>query len=221
MGPEVRKRARRGQGQALRGEVLHAAMDLLRETGDEGSVSLRAVAERVGVTVPSIYLHFEDKAALMDAVCGEVFELLHVVMKEASEGASDPLDALHRQGVAYVRFALANPEHYRIVMSRTPDGLDPAEEVVSGAFGYLLESVVACTRLGVFEGDPVELGLRLWAAAHGIASLLIAKPAFPWPRVDEVVERTMHAAGLGLAVESRLPKGLPPEEVARRLDLLR
>jgi AcrR family transcriptional regulator len=217
----VRKRARRGQGQALRGEVLHAAMDLLRETGDEASVSLRAVAERVGVTVPSIYLHFEDKAALMDAVCGEVFEALHVVMKEASAGASDPLDALHRQGVAYVRFALDNPEHYRIVMSRTPDGLDPAEEVVSGAFGYLLESVLACTQLGVFEGDPVELGLRLWAAAHGIASLLIAKPAFPWPPVDEVVERTMHAAGLGLAVESRLPKGLAPEEVARRLDRLR
>ncbi len=220
MASEPRKRAPRGQGQALRGEVLGAAMDLLRETGDEASVSLRAVAERVGVTVPSIYLHFADKNALMDAVCAEVFEALHVVLKEASADAADPLDALHRQGVAYVRFALANPEHYRIVMSRKGD-VDPAQEVVSGAFGYLLESVVACTRLGVLEGDPVGLGLRLWAAAHGVASLLIAKPMFPWPPVDEVVNTAMHAAGLGLAAESRMPRGLPAEEVAARLDRLR
>jgi len=196
-------------------------MALLRETGDEASVSLRAVAERVGVTVPSIYLHFADKTALMDAVCAEVFDALHVVMKEASADAPDPFEGLRRQGVAYVRFALANPEHYRIVMSRTPEGLDPAEEVVSGAFGYLLESVSDCTRLGLLEGDPVELGLRLWASAHGIASLLIAKPTFPWPPVDDVVDRAIRSAGIGLAAESRLPEGLAPEEIARRVDLIR
>ena len=72
--PEPRRRAARGQGAALRGEVLQAAMDLLRETGDETSVSLRAVAQRVGVSVPAIYLHFEDKTALLDAVCEEVFD---------------------------------------------------------------------------------------------------------------------------------------------------
>jgi AcrR family transcriptional regulator len=218
---ENRKRAPRGQGQALRGEVLRAAMDLLRETGDEASVSLRAVADRVGVTVPSIYLHFADKQALMDAVCFEVFEQLHVVMKEASADAPDPFEGLRRQGVAYVRFALANPEHYRIVMSRTPEGLDPAEEVVSGAFGYLLESVSACVGLGLLEGDPVELGLRLWASAHGIASLLVSKPMFPWPGADEVVDRAIRCAGLGLAAESRLPEDLSADEVKRRVDLLR
>lgn len=220
MGPEARKRARRGQGQALRGEVLRAAMDLLRETGDEASVSLRAVAERVGVSVPSIYLHFEDKAALMEAVCAEVFEQLHVVMKEATADAPDPFEALHRQGVAYVQFALANPEHYRIVMSPSGVGMD-ADEVAVGAFAHLLDSVSACVATGVIEGEPVELGLRLWASAHGIAALLIAKPAFPWGDVDEVIDRAIRAAGLGLAAETRVPDGLSPEECMRRLDRLR
>ena len=220
--PETaRRRAPRGQGAALRGEVLAAAMDLLRETGDEASMSLRAVAQRVGVSVPAIYLHFEDKNALLDAVCSEVFEALHVVMKEASTGALDAFDALRRQGIAYVRFALANPEHYRIVMMRSNADHDVSDEIASGAFAYLLESVEECERLGVLEGDPVELGLRLWAGAHGIAALLIAKPNFPWPPVDELVERTIHAAGLGLAASSRLPDCRPAAEVVERLDRLR
>jgi AcrR family transcriptional regulator len=217
----ARRRAPRGQGAALRGEVLAAALDLLRETGDEASMSLRAVAPRVGVSVPAIYLHFEDKNALLDAVCSEVFEALHVVMKEASAGATDAFDALHRQGIAYVRFALANPEHYRIVMMRSNADHDVSDEIAGGAFGYLLESVQECEQLGVLEGDPVELGLRLWAGAHGIAALLIAKPNFPWPPVDELVERTIHATGLGLATASRLPGCLPAATVVELLDRLR
>jgi AcrR family transcriptional regulator len=219
--PEPRKRAPRGQGAALRGEVLRAAMDLLRETGDESSVGLRDVARRVGVSVPSIYLHFADKQALLDAVCGEVFEQLHVALKTASADAPNPWEALRAQGVAYVSFALANPEHYRIVMMRGPNEHDPTEEIASGAFGHLLDGVVACIGLGILEGDPIELALKLWAAAHGIASLLIAKPKFPWPPIDELVDSTMCMAGSGLAAGSRLPDGLAPDEVVRRLDLLR
>ena len=220
MGPD-RRRSRRGQGAELRGEVLTAAMDLLRETGSEESVSLRAVAARVGVTVPSIYLHFADKQALLDAVCVEVFEALHVAMKDASEDAPDPWEGLRRQGVAYVHFALANPEHYRIVMMRGPSAHDPADEIASGAFTYLLDSVVSCIALGVLEGDAVQLGLQLWAAAHGIAALLIAKPLFAWQPVEELVDNAICAAGMGLAAMSRLPDDLPVDEVVRRLDGLR
>ena len=219
--PAPRKRAPRGQGAALRGEVLRAAMDLLRETGSEESVSLRVVAQRVGVSVPSIYLHFADKQALLDAVCGEVFEQLHVVMKTASADALNPWEALRAQGVAYVEFALANPEHYRIVMMRGPSHADPSDEIASGAFGHLLEGVTACIGLGVLEGDPVDLGLKLWAAAHGIASLLIAKPAFPWPPLAELVDATICMAGTGLAAQSRLPDELSPAELVERLEHLR
>lgn len=218
---EPRRRAARGQGAALRGEVLRATMDLLRETGSEESVSLRAVAARVGVSVPSIYLHFADKQALLDAVCAEVFEALHVAMKEASADAPDAFDALRRQGIAYVRFALDNPEHYRIVMMRGPSEHDPSEEIASGAFGHLLDSVTGCLALGVLEGEPVQLGLQLWAAAHGVAALLIAKPLFPWPPLEEFVDAAICTAGIGLAASSRVPDGLTPAQLVRRLNKLR
>jgi hypothetical protein len=153
-------------------------------------------------------------------VCGDVFEQLHVAMKAATADAVDPWGALRAQGVAYVDFALANPEHYRIVMMRGPSDQDPSDEIASGAFGHLLEGVTACIGLGILEGDPGELGIKLWAAAHGIASLLIAKPRFPWPPVAELVDATICMAGTGLAAGSRLPDGLGTDDLVERLDRL-
>lgn len=218
---ESRRRAPRGQGATLRGEVLAAAMDVLRETGSEEAMSLRVVAQRVGVSVPSIYLHFSDKQALLDAVCGEVFEQLHVALRQASAASGDPLQALRNQGVAYLRFALANPEHYRLVMMTNPSSDDPSEEIASGAFGHLLDGVRACLQVGVLDGDPVELALLLWAGTHGLASLMIAKPLFPWPDPDVFFDRMVTSLGMGLAASSRLPDCLPADEVVRRLERLR
>ncbi len=218
---QPRKRAARGQGAALRGEVLTAAMDLLRETGSEESVSLRAVAGRVGVSVPSIYLHFADKQALLDAVCEEVFEQLHLAMKEASSDAPDPFEALRQQGMAYVRFALANPEHYRIVMMGPPSTSDPAEEIGSAAFGHLLGDVTACIGLGVLEGDPIDLCLQLWSGVHGIAALRITKPLLPWPPLEAYFDGTFCALGIGLAARTRVQVGLPAADIASRLDEIR
>lgn len=222
--PAARRRAARGRGAELRGEVLRAAMDLLRETGDVDAVSVRAVAQRVGVSVPSIYLHFADKATLIGAVCEEVFEALHLRLRAAAQGAPDPFEALRAQGNAYVHFALENPEHYRIVMMTDHGTAESKDAVIAGgAFGYLVASVQECQVAGVYDGDPAEVALGLWAAAHGVAALLIAKPFFPWPDVEAFVDRTICMAGLGLAVNERLPAdtGLPLTELVRRLDLLR
>lgn len=221
----ARRRAPRGRGAELREEVLRAAMDLLTETGDVDAVSVRAVAQRVGVSAPAIYLHFADKQALLDAVCEEVFEQLHVRLREAGEQGDDPFDALRRQGNAYVHFALENPEHYRIVMMQSHDpGPESVDALIAtGAFGYLVETVRACVDARVLEGDPVELALSLWAAAHGVAALLVAKPYFPWPDIDAFVDRTVCMAGVGLAAVSRLDPDddLPLDGVVDRLDRLR
>src|SRR5258708_40180525 len=68
MGGLRRPRAPRGSGDLLRNEILDAATALLLESGQARAVSIRSVAQRGGVTPPSIYLHFDDKDALLDAV---------------------------------------------------------------------------------------------------------------------------------------------------------
>jgi AcrR family transcriptional regulator len=204
-----RRRARRGDGELLHAEILAAGRELLAETGSETAVSIRAVADRVGVTPPSIYLHFPDKEALLEAVCMEVFTKLDEAMEAAAQQAEGPFEALRERGLAYVRFALANPEEYRLALMRRQElhiGSDALEELAAkGAFAHLLDSVQECQRIGVFtaEDDPLQLALACWAAAHGVAALLIAHP---W-LVDEtepLFTRVIEGMGLGLAVRGRV-----------------
>lgn len=220
----VRPRSARGRGSELRGEVLAAAMELLTETGEEDAVSVRAVAHRVGVSVPSIYLHFADKQSLLDAVCEEVFTALDAQMRAAALGAADVFEGLRLQGVAYVQFAVANPEHYRIVLMRKHTGEAGADLLMaSAAFEHFVASVQECVDAGVFEGDAEALALRLWAAAHGVAALLVAKPYFPWPPIADYIDDTIRMAGLGIALSSRVGAcgDLPLPELVSRLHALR
>jgi AcrR family transcriptional regulator len=198
-----RSRARRGEGEKLREEILQAAEELLIETGDAESVSIRAVAERVGITPPSIYLHFTDKEELIFAVCEKHFSELHRVMTEASAGGLDPLDSLRRMGRAYVSFGVNNPEQYRIIfMGRTPHSVDEGhtERLLNNSgFSHLVDVVQSCLDSGQFApGNPLMIAIDLWVTVHGITSLLIVKPEFPWPDKNELIEHIIDTQLWGL-----------------------
>ncbi len=214
-----RRRAPRGQGELLRGEILQAAKDLLAERGDEDSVSVRSVAERVGVSTPSIYLPFPDKSALIAAVCQDVFAELDQEMEAAAAAASSPFLGLRARGHAYARFALANPEHYRIVMMGRPhvghEFFSGDDLTSSATFAHLVAAVAQCREAGVFsDAQPDEqVAFGLWAAAHGAVSLVIAKPMLNIEDSLAMCDQTISAAGIGLAVLARLP-----EEVAETQD---
>jgi AcrR family transcriptional regulator len=198
-----RHRAPRGQGASLRAEIIAAAKDLLAASGHEEAVSVRAVAERVGITTPSIYMHFKDKQELIDAVCADVFGKLADAMRQAADEASGSLEKLFAQGRAYVNFALAQPEHYRLatmVVGR-PGSVDAA--LADDCFTQLLATVAQCVDAGIFPSDPagpLSLGLQLWSAVHGVTSLLISKPWLPWGDTDAFIDRATRIAVVGCAL---------------------
>lgn len=211
-----RRRAARGRGEELREEIVHAAKDLLGETGSAEAMSIRAVAARVGVTAPSIYLHFADKDALLDAVVSDVFAHLDTAITSAAESipADQPLDRLRAQGLAYIRFALEHPEHYRVATMEpcvVPPDVD--DVIRTGAFAHFTETVVECMKAGVFAGeDPLPIALDLWTAAHGVASLVIAKPYLPWGEVEVIGDRALRAAAFGHAVCALIGEDVTPAE---------
>jgi AcrR family transcriptional regulator len=195
-----RRRAQRGSGEQLREEIVAAAKQLLADAERGDDVSIRAVADAVGVTSPSIYLHFEDKNALLGAVVSDVFADLDTAMLSEAEGLTEPLARLRAFGMAYVRFALAHPEQYRMA-AMDPCPMPGVDEVIaSGAFVHFNQTVVDCMEAGVFaKGDPLSITLELWSAAHGIASLMISKPFLPWGDPDVIVDRVLCGAALGRA----------------------
>ncbi|GAB93882.1 TetR/AcrR family transcriptional regulator [Gordonia rhizosphera] len=197
-----RSRSPRGSGELLAEEIISAAGALLVETGDEAAMSIRAVAGRVGVTPPSIYLHFADKDALLDAVCARYFEHLDGVLDEASSGIDDPLERALQLGLAYVRFALATPVLYRIAFRTcAPDGPSKVDEVLAAsAFERISATVSELADDGLFaDSEVLEVVLEFWAAAHGIASLMLAKPDLPWGDDLAVAEMLLRSVCLGRA----------------------
>ena len=189
----------------MRAEILAAAERILVETGDQSAVSIRAVADAVGVTPPSIYLHFTDRNDLIFEVCELQFSHLHDAMEKAVDGVTDPWERVSCRGRAYIQFGLSNPEHYRIIMTSrpdlTPERLVDERLVHTSAFGGVIDDVQAAIDAGVIRHkNALLVATGLWMMVHGITSLLIAKPDFPWPPVEELVDHILgvHAAGLGV-----------------------
>jgi AcrR family transcriptional regulator len=166
------------------------------------AVSIRAVASAVGVTPPSIYLHFADKNALMTAVVLEVFEQLDSAMIAAGEGVSDPLERLRLYGLAYIRFAVAHPEHYRLATMDPCPRPDLDEMFAKGAWVHIFDVVTECIAAGVFPAasDATAITLDLWAAVHGLAALMAIKPYMPWGDFEETANRVLGAAAMGHTV---------------------
>lgn len=212
-----RARARRGDGEQLRVEIINAVKDLIVEKGSVESVSIRAVAQRVGVTAPSIYLHFADKDALLDAVVTDVFaELDNAILTAAAEVSDQsPLAVLRAQGLAYIRFAVEHAEHYRVaVMEPCVVPPDVDEVIREGAFAHFMTTVQQCMDAGIFAaGDPLPISLDLWTAAHGVAALMIAKPYLPWGEVEVIGNRALRAAALGHAVVGMIGADPTPTDI--------
>src|ERR1700712_926479 len=95
-------------------EIVGVALELLEEEGPDG-LSMRRLAERLGIRAPSIYKHLPDKQALEAAVISVGFELQAVAFEGSLVDAEEPLTALAR---AYRRFAEAHPHLYRLMTER-------------------------------------------------------------------------------------------------------
>jgi AcrR family transcriptional regulator len=198
-----RPRSRRGEGDTLRADLLAATERLMIETGSAEAVSIRAIAYAVGVTPPSIYLHFPDKDSLILAVCERHFEAFDSVIEEAGRSTDDPVERLRRRGAAYVRFGLENPEPYRILFMTNNQSAQQRDIVVGAgarAFQHLVEAVQRCIDADAFRPvDPVLAATGVWACVHGVTSLLVSLPGFPWPDIETLVDHATDVQIRGLS----------------------
>lgn len=185
-----RPRAKRGEGDKLREEILEVADRLLLDAGSEAAVSIQAIADGVGCTPPAIYLHFDDKDALMFEVCRRHFESFLMALAGAESEDEDPLRLLLSRGRAYVEYGLAHPEPYRILFMQKPGTSSSRSVSTSPAqtFELLMDAVTDAMTKGIFpKGDPFAFACALWASIHGLTSLMISNPDFPWPPLDELL----------------------------------
>jgi AcrR family transcriptional regulator len=198
-----RERLPRGSGGQLREQIINTATEPIIASGDIKAPSTREVTRALDISAPSLYRHFADKDELLDAVCAKYYRQLGEVMQDAARDIPTALECLHALGMAYVQFAVTTPLMYRVATAAPPRrGSDFDEALISSAFVHLQEVVQELIDQKFFPpGDPVAPALQLWAAAHGIASLLITKPYLPRGDAEALTNNVLRAVCIGQAVD--------------------
>ena len=160
----------------LRRALLDEALATISAEGVDG-LTLREIGARVGVSRTALYRHFADKRALLDAVATDGFRTLRQQLVGAWEEGGRGRAAFESMGVAYVRFAVANPSHYRVMFGGfvEPEACEPGLAVeAAGAFQALVDALAALQRDAIIRADDtVKMARFVWGVVHGVAMLAI------------------------------------------------
>ena len=188
----------------LRNALIIAAAELIEERGST-DFALVDAARRAGVSSAAPYRHFKDKDALLDAVSRLAFFALAEVAQEVERthtpGSSECIIA---HGKAYIGFVTDHPEFYDLMWGdwglRKLEPDDP--ELKASGFYVLVGAVQAwCEKAGLEHYDAVELAVKLWAMAHGLACLAMnhhVDKFMPAGDVYQLLESSTHTFLEGL-----------------------
>ena len=153
--------------------IVEAAAALL-DAGGQEAVTLRAVAEKVGISHNAPYRHFADRNALLAGVAIRDFKRLAEAF-EARATSKPAAAALRGAAQDFIAYGLRHPARYRLLFS-DPDlpATDELRAVAFAPFATLVAMVERCQGEGALpESDPVRLGGVLFAAIHGAIDLSI------------------------------------------------
>ena len=162
--------------EAFRARLCAAAERRFAERGLDG-VSMRQLAEDLGCSPMTPYRYFHDKDEILAAVRASAFDRFATALESAVRTRGDARAKARAVGEAYLRFALGEPQAYRLMFDlsqphqdRYPDLVRAAARAHRSMSAYLKELVAE----GVIEGDPERLGYVFWAAIHGLVVLHLA-----------------------------------------------
>jgi AcrR family transcriptional regulator len=137
-------------------QIVSAGRELLEAEGAE-ALTMRRLAETLGIRAPSLYKHLPDKATLEAAIIADGFEEAATLFEAATDGAADPMGALV---TAFRTFAYDHPHMYRLMTERPL----PRERLPPG-----LEARTAAPLLRL-AGSPAR-ARAAWAFIHGMLIL--------------------------------------------------
>jgi len=184
----------------LRRALIDATLALAAE-GDPARVSVREAARRAGVSSGAPFRHFENRRALMTAVAEEAMGRLreHIEHAQRAARSDDPLLRFRALGPAYLRWAMRNPTHFRIISSRELIDFDGSAVLrahnadIRALMGELLTQAQARGQLRAGLDLP-QAALSARALAYGLARMHIDRQYAQWDVPDKRVEAVARAA---------------------------
>jgi AcrR family transcriptional regulator len=161
---------------AFRARLCGVAERLFAEHGPDG-VSIRQLADELGCSAMTPYRYFRDKQDILAAVRAAAFDRFADTMEEAARKPGDAAAKSRAVGEAYVRFALKEPQSYRLmfdVLQPNPERFPELVRASARARRTMSAHVEIMIEEGIFVGDPELIGYAFWAANHGLVMLHLA-----------------------------------------------
>ena len=191
----------------LRAALLDEAAAMIAE-GGAASVTMRALGRRLGVSRAAAYRHFKDRTALLVAVATAGFSRLKDRLQAVDAGAPrSSVERIRRMGEEYVRFALENPAHYRLMYgSEALARRDVPElrEAGNTLFEQLVDVIQAYQDSGKIKRQDLRAQAYVaWSAVHGLASLLIDGQILTAADVDGLIRQTTRTVLDGMRFRRR------------------
>jgi len=161
----------------LKNALIQAGWKILAREG-VGGLSLRKVAQEAGVSHAAPYAHFADKQALIAAISTDGFSQLYERLSQvAAQHQSQPREQLIETAWAYLQFAQANPDRFKLMFSGVLEKEKDYPEFVEISYrnlGLIVSIVEACQAVGVLRPGPAEaIAISVWSLVHGFVLLLL------------------------------------------------
>ena len=156
--------------------LLNASVDIIRAHGVAG-LSLRKLAEVVGVSRTAPYHHFKDKEALLAAVAAQGFEELSGLLAKVIDQPDLPLmEQLNKAVLGYLKFALTHPTQYELMFGQTlwqAKQYAEFQRTAKDCFRQYVHLFEEFQRQGLIANthNPLRLAQMTWASLHGLAKL--------------------------------------------------
>jgi|WetSurMetagenome_2_1015567.scaffolds.fasta_scaffold00162_33 AcrR family transcriptional regulator len=193
------------QKDSLRRQILDAAREILLKEG-AAKLSMRKIADCIEYSPTTIYLYFKNKNEILYCLCEEALERLYKIMDASGSDETTHILRLRASMRAFIDFGFNEPDRYKIIfMSEISRYVSAAVFLekdkiggrILGIVRQRLENALSDSGCGL---DPEDAFQALWANCHGIVSLLICLPDFPWRERERLIEASLDITLRGLAL---------------------
>ena len=188
----------------LANALIAAALDAVEQNGPD-AVSLRDIAQTLGVSRAAPYRHFADRDALLAAVAARGFEDLNVGYEAALAAEGDGREKLRAAGRVYLDFARRRPGLFRLMFESDFLGRDRPPAVLIGPADKAYHLLWRAMEAACPDADERTIKARtitVWSTIYGYIALNRArrfKAFMLGPLSEGQVEKAVIEATLKLA----------------------
>lgn len=173
----------------LKEELIEKGLEYIAKYGTE-NLSMRKLADSVGVSPAAPYAHFKNKEAFLSEIRDYITNQFHATLKKASDHCTEPSRILLELGRSYVLFFYENPLYRQFLFSI--DNIDIENYPPFVLFNSTAESVLKRK-----YGQNTEYGfihakvIALWSLVHGLSAVVSIKGVVDTNHLDEEIERIL------------------------------